>query len=77
MMTQRNGSETGGKKALLLAGSCVGDGLGGGVTCLVSLFLWVRVGECGRGCFWAVEFVASLGGGFGSSEGPGGGGGGG
>jgi len=30
MMTQRNGSETGGKKALLLAGSCVGDGWGVG-----------------------------------------------
>ncbi len=73
-MTQRNGSETGGKKALLLAGSCVGDGWGGGVvTCLVSLFLWVRVGECWRGRFWAVGFVASLGGGFGSSEGRGGG----
>lgn len=32
------------------------------------------MGECGRGCFWAVEFVASLGGAFGSSEGRGGGG---
>lgn len=53
MMTQRNGSETGGKKALLLAGSCVGDGLGGG-----GLPVWFP-------CFFGCEWVSAGGAAFG------------